>query len=153
MNVYVREYQKIERRSRRRESFLVRYLPILLVLGGVAVVGKIYAQSLVIAWSSRVIEHNATARDLELHNASLERAIASLTSRERVAREAGDRLGMVVPTEEDVLWLTVLDRNGLSEPAGGASGSPAAAPRDPRTVVRDWLDALWQEDALALTSQ
>ncbi len=147
MNVYVREYQKIERKSRRRESFLVRYLPILLVLTGAAVVGKIYAQSVAIAWSSRVIEQNQAARDLEQQNADLERAIATLTSRERVVRDAGDRLGMVVPSEDDVLWITVLDRDGPPK------ASAPSVQRDPRTVVRDWLDALWQEDALALTSQ
>lgn len=147
MNVYVREYQKFERRSRRRESFFLRYLPILLLLAGIAVVGKIYAQSIALAWSERVIQLNQNARDLELQNASLERSIATLTSRERVAREAGDRLGMVVPTEEDVLWLTVLDNGSPREPDG------PAAPSNPKSVVRDWLDALWQEDALALTSQ
>jgi len=146
LNVYVREYQKIERRSRRWDSFLVRYLPILLLLTGAAVVGKIYAQSVAIAWSGRVIERKDAARDLELQNADLERAIATLTSRERVAREAGDRLGMVVPTEQDVLWLTILDR-------GSPPNADPAAPRDPRSVVRDWIDALWQEEALALTSQ
>lgn len=148
MNVYVREYQKIERRSRRRESFVVRYLPILLVLAGVTVVGKIYTQSLAIAWSSRVIALNETARDLELENADLERTIASLTTRDRVARVAGERLGMVVPTEEDVLWLPVLDRSASAP----ASREPTRS-RGPRALVRDWLDALWQEEALALTSQ
>jgi len=148
VNVYVREYQKFERRSRRRESFLVRYLPILLVLTGAAVVGKIYAQSVAIAWSSRVIEKNQAARDLEQQNADLERSIAALTSRERVVRDAEDRLGMVVPSEGDVLWITVLDRGGPPSDA-----SRPTAPRDPRSVVVGWLDALWQEDALALTSQ
>lgn len=147
MNVYVREYQKFERRSRRRESFFLRYLPILLVLAGVAVVGKIYAQSVALAWSARVVQLNQNARDLELQNASLERAIATLTSRERVAREAGDRLGMVVPTEDDVLWLTVLDTGSPRKPDGPAE------PSDPKSVIGHWLDALWQEDALALTSQ
>jgi hypothetical protein len=52
----------------------------------------------------------------------------------------------VVPTEEDVLWLTILDRGTPSEAA-------PSTPRDPRSVVRDWIDALWQEEALALTSQ
>lgn len=147
MNVYVREYKKIERRSRRRDSFLVRYLPILLLLAGAAVVGKIYTQSVAIAWSGRVVERNGAARDLELQNAELERSIASLVTRERVARVAGERLGMVVPTEKDVLWITVLDRTPHTPAAD------AATLRDPRSVVHDWLDALWQEEALALTSQ
>ena len=149
MNVYVREYQKFERRSRRRESFLVRYLPILLVLTGAAVVGKIYAQSVTIAWSARVIERNQAARDLEQQNADLERSIATLTSRERIVRDAGERLGMVVPSEDDLLWIPVLDRGGPTP----SEASRPAAPRDPRKLVGDWLDALWQEDALALTSQ
>ncbi len=149
MNVYVREYQKFERRSRRRESFLVRYLPILLVLTGAAVVGKIYAQSIAIAWSSRVIERNQAARDLEQQNADLERSIAALTSRERIVRDAGERLGMVVPSEDDLLWIPVLDRGGPPP----SEASPPATTRDPRKLVGDWLDALWQEDALALTSQ
>lgn len=149
MNVYVREYQKFERRSRRRENFLVRYLPILLVLAGAAVVGKIYAQSVAIAWSERVIDRNQDARDLEQQNADLERSIAALTSRERVVRDAGERLGMVVPAEDDLLWIPVLDRSGASP----SEASRPAAPRDPRKLVGDWLDALWQEDALALTSQ
>jgi cell division protein FtsL len=149
LNVYVREYQKIERRSRRRDNFLVRYLPILLVLAGAAVVGKIYAQSVAMEWSARVVERKGTARDLELQNADLERAIATLASRERVAREAGERLGMVVPTERDLLWLTVLDHG--APPSPETSGS--AATRDPRSLLRGWLDALWQEEALALTSQ
>jgi hypothetical protein len=149
VNVYVREYQKFERRSRRRETFLVRYLPILLVLAGTAVVGKIYAQSVAIAWSERVIARNQDARDLEQQNADLERSIVALTSRERVVRDAGERLGMVVPAEDDLLWIPVLDRSAASS----SEASRPAAPRDPRKLVGDWLDALWQEDALALTSQ
>ena len=149
MNVYVREYQKFERRSRRRESFLVRYLPILLILTGASVVGKIYAQSVAITWSTRVIERNQEARDLEQQNADLERAIVALSSRERVVRDAGERLGMVVPPEDDLLWIPVLDRGG---PPPSDASRPAET-RDPRKLVGKWLDALWQEDALALTSQ
>ena len=147
MNVYVREYQKIEKRSRRRDSFFLRYLPILLLVAGAAVVGKIYAQSVALAWSARVIHLQQRARDLDLHNAELERAIATLTTRERVARDAGERLGMVVPTEGDILWLTILDRSP------DAPAVESTAPRSPRSVVHDWLDALWQEEALALTAQ
>ena len=145
MNVYVREYEKIERKSRRRESFVVRYLPMLLVLAGAVVVGKIYAQSMAIAWSERLLERKEESRDLELQTSELERTIASLKTRERIANEAGERLGMIVPTEDAVLWLTVLDR--------GSRASAAATPHDPQSVVREWLDALWQEEALALTSQ
>lgn len=148
MNVYVREYQRIEKRSRRRDSFLVRYVPALLLLAGAAVVGKIYTQSVAIAWSARVVERKGVGRDLELQSAELERTIAGLRTRERVARVAGQRLGMVVPTEKDILWLTVLDRTPRTPAAAEAVTS-----RDPRSVLHDWLDALWQEEALALTSQ
>jgi cell division protein FtsL len=146
MNVYVREYQKFERKSRRRDSFIVRYLPILLVLAGAVVVGKIYAQSVAIEWSEHLLELKERSRDLELQNSELERTIATLRTRERIAQEAGERLGMVVPTEDAVLWLTVLDRSPHAAIA-------TATPRDPRAVVGDWLDALWQEEALALTSE
>ena len=148
MNVYVREYEKIETRTRRRDNFLLRYLPILLLLAGGIVVGKIYLQSVAIRWSRHLIERNEAARDLELQNQELTRAIAALKARSRVARDAADRLGMVVPGEEDVVWLTVpapAPVTGVAdaeEPKGGAVA-----------VMQGWLDALWQEEALALTSQ
>jgi cell division protein FtsL len=148
MNAYVREYQKIENRTRRRDNFLLRYLPILLLLAASIVVGKVYLQSVAIRWSHELIERNETARDLELQNQELARAITSLQARSRVAREATDRLGMVVPREQDVVWLPVPDRGPAVAVAdeGEQKEGPAA-------VVSQWLDALWQEEALALTSQ
>ena len=148
MNVYVREYEKIETRTRRRDNFLLRYLPILLLLAAGIVVGKIYLQSVAIRWSRDLIERNEAARDLELQNQELTRAIAALKARSRVARDAADRLGMVVPGEKDVVWLTVPARTPVTavadavKPKGGAMA-----------VMQGWLDALWQEEALALTSQ
>jgi hypothetical protein len=55
---------------------------------------------------------------------------------------------MVVPREQDVVWLPVPDRAPAVAVAvvGEQKEGPAA-------VVRQWLDALWQEEALALTSQ
>ncbi|MBW3660840.1 MAG: hypothetical protein KY397_04315 [Gemmatimonadetes bacterium] len=148
MNVYVREYQKIERRARRRDSFALRYLPIVLALAGAVVVGKIYLQSVAIEWSHGVIAKMEAVRDLEVANEELRRSIASLTTRERIAREAADRLGMVTPTETDVVWLPVLDRSSRqAAPAPEAMPAPGPAAR-----VAGWLDALWQEEALALTT-
>lgn len=148
MNAYVREYQKIESRTRRRDNFLLRYLPILLLLAAGIVVGKIYLQSVAIRWSRDLIERNEAARDLELQNQELTRAIAGLKARSRVARDAADRLGMVVPREQDVVWLPVPARAPALAvvDAGEQKAGPAA-------VVHEWLDALWQEEALALTSQ
>ena len=148
MNAYVREYQKIESRTRRRDNFLLRYLPILLLLAAGIVVGKIYLQSVAIHWSRELIERNEAARDLELQNQELTRAIAGLKARSRIARDAADRLGMVVPREQDVVWLPVPARAPALAvvDAGEQKDGPAA-------VVREWLDALWQEEALALTSQ
>lgn len=83
MNAYVREYQKIESRTRRRDNFLLRYLPILLLLAAGIVVGKIYLQSVAIRWSRDLIERNEAARDLELRNQELTRAIAGLKARSR----------------------------------------------------------------------
>lgn len=148
MNVYVREYKKIEHRTRRRDSFLLRYLPTLLLLAAVVVIGKIYVQSVAIRWSGRVMDLRESARDLELQNEDLVRSIATLTTRERVTRDAGRRLGMVVPSGEEVVWLPILDREGGrsrgANHAGRDSGSLSA--------VRTWLHTLWQEEALALTS-
>lgn len=148
MNAYVHEYRKIERRARRRESFALRYLPILLLLLGAVVVLKIYTQSLAIAWSGELVELHETVRDLEVRNEELQREITSLSARERVARDAGERLGMVAPDEDDVVLLPVLDR----AIDGRAPDEPRS--RDTRVfdVVRGWLDALWQEEAYALTS-
>jgi len=148
MNAYVREYQKIENRTRRRDNFLLRYLPILLLLAAGIVVGKIYLQSVAIRWSHELIERNEAARDLELQNQELARSIATLKARSRVARDASDRLGMIVPREKDVVWLPVPDRAPAATVAddGEQKEGPAA-------VVHEWLDALWQEEALALTSQ
>lgn len=148
MNAYVREYQKIENRTRRRDNFLLRYLPILLLLAAGIVAGKIYLQSVAIRWSHELIERNEAARDLELQNQDLTRTIAGLKARSRVARDAGQRLGMVVPREQDVVWLPVVDRG--PQPAPAEAGEPE---RGPMAVVNGWLDALWQEEALALTSQ
>ena len=64
------EYQKIENRTRRRDNFLLRYLPILLVLAAGIVVGKIYLQSVAIRWSRELIERNEAARDIELRTRS-----------------------------------------------------------------------------------
>jgi cell division protein FtsL len=97
VNAYVREYQKIENKTRRRDNFLLRYLPILLLLGAGIVAGKIYLQSVAISWSRELIERNEDARDLELQNQELTRTIAALKARSRVARDASERLGMVVP--------------------------------------------------------
>lgn len=148
MNVYVREYQKIERRARRKESFALRYLPVVLALAGAAVVGKIYLQSVAIEWSHSVMERREAVRDLEVANEDIRREIAALTTRERVTREAGERLGMVAPAEKDVLWLPVLDRS--PDKAVPARSEPVDA--GPTARVAAWLDALWQEDALALTT-
>lgn len=149
MNAYVSEYRKIETRTRRRDNFLLRYLPILLLLLGAAVIGKIYTQSVSIRWSHRVIELKNDARDIELQNEDLTRAIAALTTRERVARDASERLGMIIPTKDDIVWLPVPHRATL------ASGTPrpADAAGSPGRAVQAWLDALLQEEALALTSQ
>ncbi|HUP18560.1 MAG TPA: hypothetical protein VM778_01255 [Gemmatimonadota bacterium] len=147
MNAYVHEYQKIERRVRRRENFLIRYLPALLVIAGSVVVGKIYLQSVSIEWSHRVMERKAEAREIELRNEELVRAIAGLTTRDRVAREAAERLGMVAPSEEDVVWLPVADR------AAGGGGDAVRAGEGPVAALSAWFDDLWQEEALALTSR
>ncbi|HJU87259.1 MAG TPA: hypothetical protein VJ788_07835 [Gemmatimonadota bacterium] len=148
MNVYVREYQKIETRTRRRDNFLLRYLPILLLLAAGIVVGKIYLQSVAIRWSRDLIERNEAARDLELQNQELTRAIAALKARSRVARDAADRLGMIVPGEEDVVWLTVPAAAPVTTVASASESKGGAV-----AVMQGWLDALWQEEALALTSQ
>ena len=135
MNVYVREYEKIETRTRRRDNFLLRYLPILLLMAAGIVVGKIYVQSVAIRWSRDLIERNEAARDLELQNQDLTRAIAGLKTRSRVARDAADRLGMVVPGEEDVVWLTVPARTPVAAVAdagqaeGGSRGGHAGVAR------------------------
>jgi hypothetical protein len=150
MNAYVSEYQKIESRTRRRDNFLLRYLPILLLLAAGIVVGKIYLQSVAIRWSHELIERNEAARDLELQNQELARTIAGLRARARVAREAADRLGMIVPREQDVVWLTVPAPAPAPVPSLAAAGERREGPM---AVVQRWLDALWQEEALALTSQ
>jgi hypothetical protein len=150
MNAYVSEYQKIESRTRRRDNFLLRYLPILLLLAAGIVVGKIYLQSVAIRWSHELIERNDAARDLELQNQELARTIAGLRARARVARDAADRLGMVVPREQDVVWLTVPAPPPAPVPSLAAAGEQR---QGPMAVVQGWLDALWQEEALALTSQ
>jgi cell division protein FtsL len=148
MNVYVREYKKIEHRTRRRDNFLLRYLPTLLLLAAVVVIGKIYVQSVAIRWSGRVMDLRESARDLELQNEDLVRSIATLTTRERITRDAGRRLGMVVPSGEEVVWLPVLDREGGRSRGANHAGRDSGSLR----AVRTWLHALWQEEALALTS-
>jgi len=147
LNAYVREYRKIERRTLRRESFFLRYMPILLMLLGVAVVAKIYTQSVATSWSQRLVELHGAAHDLEVRNSELKREIVALTARERIVRDAGKRLGMVVPDERDIVLLPVLDR-------AGALASHGVEDPDPRlaSAVRGVLDALWQEEAFALTS-
>ncbi|MGH7563753.1 MAG: hypothetical protein ACREK5_04950 [Gemmatimonadota bacterium] len=147
MNAYVREYQKIERRRRRRDSFLLRYLPALLLLAAVVVVGKVYVQSVALRWSNHVIELRRTAQELEVANEDLTRSIASLTTRERVVRDAARRLGMASPGEEDLVWLPVVDPTVggtvVEDGAGGKTDGP----------WQRWLDRLFQDEALALTSR
>jgi cell division protein FtsL len=150
VNTYVREYQKIERRARRRDNFLIHYLPTLLLLLGGVVVGKVYTQSVAIRWTHNLLELKQTVRDLEQENAELQRSMVTLSARERVAREAGEKLGMIARTEADIVWLPVLDHF----PSGDEEAHQTSEEnRQPRAVVRAWLDALWQEEALALTSQ
>ena len=146
MNAYVREYQKIERRRRRRDSFLLRYLPALLVLAAAVVVDKIWVQSVTIRWSDRVLELQRRAGDLEVDNEELARSISSLTTRERVVRDAAQRLGMASPGEEDLVWLPVVDPTQLGPAAHGATPERSGA-------LQEWLDRLFQDEALALTSQ
>lgn len=150
MNVYVREYQKIENRTRRRDNFLLRYLPILLLLGAAVIVGKIYTQSVAIRWSHRLMEQKQKARDLEFQNEELTRSIAGLTTRERVASDASRELDMIVPTNDDVVWLPVLDRTASEQVLEPVDIEEASRPG---RAIRTWIDGLWQEEALALTSQ
>ena len=110
--------------------------------------GKISRQSVAIRWSRELIERNEAARDIELQNQELTRSIAALKARSRVARDAGDRLGMIVPREQDVVWLAVPDRGPAREIAAIEEREDG-----PAAFVHGWLDALWQEEALALTSQ
>lgn len=147
MNAYVHEYQKIERKARRRSNFVFRYLPTLLLIAGAVVVGKIYLQSVAIEWSHQVMEQKTLARELELENEDLERSIAGLTTRDRVARAATERLGMVAPSEEDIVWLPVPDHSAR------APRDVARADEGPGARLSAWFDDLWQEEALALTSR
>lgn len=146
MNAYVREYQKIERRRRRRDSFLLRYLPALLVLAAAVVVGKIWVQSVTIRWSDRVLQLQRQVDELEIDNEELARSIASLTTRERVVRDAGRRLGMTSPGEEDLVWLPVVDPTRLGPAARGDTQERSG-------TLQAWLDRLFQDEALALTSR
>ncbi len=148
MNVYVKEYKKIEHRTRRRDSFALRYLPALLVITAAVVVGRIYVQAVALRWSRHVVELRESERDLELKNEDLSRAIAALTTRERVARDAGRKLGMVIPSGEEFVWLTVLEHS-----QGDHTGRAADTDRGSGAAVLSWLDALWQEEALALTNR
>ena len=152
MNVYVREYQKIEHRTRRRDSFALRYLPFLLLIAAAVVVGKIYVQSVALEWSRQVVAMQQEARDLELQNEDLVRSIAALTTRERVTRDAAGELGMIAPSGEEVVWLPVV------EPSGGAAAATHARAADAKdrgvpAVVLGWVGGLWQEEALALTNR
>lgn len=148
MNAYVQEYQKIERRARRRDNFLLRYLPIVLALSGVVIIGKIYLQSIAIDWSRQVMDQKEVAHDLRLENEELRRTIAGLTTRDRLARDAGLRLQMVASTEEDIVWLPVADRPaGTTADRGRSNGEAVGAV----ATLRSWIDMLWQEEALALT--
>ncbi|HUO99976.1 MAG TPA: hypothetical protein VM737_00390 [Gemmatimonadota bacterium] len=153
MNVYVREYKKIEHRTRRRDSFVLRYLPALLLISGAVVVGKIYVQSVALRWSRDVVELRERTHDLELRNEDLARSIATLTTRERVARDAADELGMTTPSGSEVMWLTVVERAGRGAGAPDPGGEGGAGEPGMATVVFGWFDALWQEEALALTSR
>ena len=47
-----------------------------------------------------------------------------------------------------MIWLPVVQRAPLTDTAPAA-----ASARRPMAIVNGWLDALWQEEALALTSQ
>jgi cell division protein FtsL len=148
MNAYVREYQKIERHRRRRDSFVLRYFPALLLVAAAVVVGKVYVQSVALRWSNHVVELRRAAQELEVANEELTRSLASLTTRERVSRDAARRLGMVSPDEENLVWLPVAD------PAlGGATGEGAAPGRTAGGWWQAWLDRLFQDEALALTSE
>ena len=150
MNVYVREYQKIESRTRRRDNFLLRYLPILLFVAVALVLGKIYIQSATLSWSDRLVDLKSEVRDLELENEELAREIGGLQTRDRVVTDAGNRLGMTVSEEADVVYLRVLDRSigaGAERPVADGSA------RGSRASLAAWFNGLWQEEALALTSQ
>lgn len=149
MNAYVREYAKIERRTRRRDSFMLSYLPPLLLLAAVVVVGKIYVQSVAIRWSDRVVELREQAREMELENAEHVRSIAALETRERITADATARLDMVAPREDDVVWLPVARRG----PEAAPPRAPAGDDRPALRAARQWFEALWQEEALALTSR
>lgn len=148
MNEYVREYAKVERRARRRGSFLLIYAPWLLVAAVGAIFGRVWTQTRAVELVEEVATLRAQERELQTTNDELGRSLVELTTRERVSRAARESLQMVYPREDQVVFLQV---EAPPEPQERTQPRRLApAPTGLAAFVRERVRGLVNRDAYAL---
>lgn len=148
MNEYVREYAKVERRARRRGSFLLVYAPWVVLLAGAAVFGRIWTQTQAVALVGELAALQAQARELATAQAEHQRTVVGLSTRGRLARIAREDLGMSYPDQREVVFLPVPGA-GATEPAVEARRL-APEPGGLAARLQERLRGLVSRDAYAL---
>lgn len=118
MNEYVREYAKIENRARRRGSFLLTYAPWIALLAALSIFGRVWSQTNAVRLVEEVARLSSEERELLLAQEEHKRTLVRLSSRERIASFARERLKMDYPGEEEVAFLPVAAPTETVEPPG-----------------------------------
>jgi cell division protein FtsL len=150
MNEYVREYAKIEKRARRRGSFVLTYGPWVLLLVGGSIFGRVWTQTQAVRLVQELTRLKQQERELVLGQEEQKRALVSLTTRERIARVARTELEMDYPAEGEVVFLPV------------AASPEASAPLAPRRLdqpesgfaafLKEHLRGVVNQEAYALST-
>jgi hypothetical protein len=147
MNEYARAYARVERRARRRGSFVLNYVPWLLALAAAAIFGRVWTQARAVELVEEIAALGAEERELALAGEDARRRLVALTTRERISREARERLGMTYPDESDVVFLPVA---ASPEPARRPQPGDPAAPPGLAGFLEERLRGLVSEEAYAL---
>ncbi|MFN2431910.1 MAG: hypothetical protein ABR599_03670 [Gemmatimonadota bacterium] len=150
MNEYVREYAKVERRARRRGSFVLVYVPCLVLVAAAAIFGRVWTQTQAVARIEELTALQDEERELRLVQQEHGRALVGLTTRERLAGFARERLGMEYPAERDVVFLPVAGAPEAAEPLPPRRLEPPSSGLV--AFVEEHLRGLVNRDAYALST-
>lgn len=147
MNEYANAYARVERRARRRGSFVLNYVPWLLALAAAAIFGRVWTQARAVELVEEIAALSDEGRELSLAGEESRHRVVALTTRERIAREARTRLGMSYPDESDVVFLPVA---ASPEPAQRPTPGEPAGPPGLAGFLEERLRGLVNEEAYAL---
>lgn len=150
MNEYVREYAKVERRARRRGSFLVTYAPWLVLLAAGSIFGRVWTQTQAVTLVEELARLKLEERETLLEQEERARALVGLATRQRIAHVARQRLGMDYPAQGEVVFLPV---PAAAEPPAPARPRRIEPPENGLVAfLRGRLQGLVNQDAYALST-